>query len=209
MMDSVITNNHPLRTSIWFLLGGLVLLSGCQSPHYADKVGAMGALAGGIAGAALGDHKGNAAVGALAGSAIGALAGSAIGSEIDRNNAIIEAQMGRPVEGAATIEDVVAMSQAGVDDQVIITHIRANGVSYRPQASDVIQMHNQGVSDTVINAMQQGSVGPKQPVKVVRQPAPVIVEEHYYGPPVIRYPARRHYHHRRRPGMSWGVSFHN
>ena len=50
---------------------------------------------------------------------------------------------------------------------------------------------------------------------VHRRNAPVIVEEHYYGPgyyhPAFRPPPRfyRRFHRHRRPGVRWGVAFGN
>src|SRR5262245_50986258 len=200
-------------------IGALSLLflaaAGCRSPYYADRGALTGGLIGAGAGALVGEHNGNALAGAVIGSAAGAIAGSAIGEGIDadiaRNNAIIEERMGRQLAGAVTTADVVGMSQSGLSGEVIVTHIRANGMAQRPQAGDLIALKNQGVSDRVLNAMQQPPA-PRVSQATYAAPPPVIVEEHYYGRPYPPpYWGHRHHHHfhshHRRPGVSWGFSF--
>lgn len=205
------------RSSIgWVTVGcvtlGLVSGTGCLSPYYTDRGAGVGALGGGLAGAAIGHHNGNTAGGALLGTALGALGGAVVGSvmdqEIARNTAVIEERMGRRLSGAVTTSDVVAMTRAGVGDEVITSHINANGVAQRPSAGDVISLHNQGVSERVINAMQ--NAGAPRVAAGPPPPMPVIVEEHYLAPypPPPPYWHRRHYHHPPPcgPGVSWGVS---
>jgi hypothetical protein len=188
----------------------VLLAAGCRSPYYADRGAALGGLTGAVAGAAIGDHNGEAAAGALIGGAVGALTGAAIGDSMDqevaRSQAIIQQRMGRQIVGAVTIPDVVAMTQAGLGDSVIVTHIHANGVGQRPQAGDLIYLKNQGVSEAVINAMQQ--TPPPQIISAPPPVQPVIVEEYYYGRP---YPSPywHHHHHHRRPGVRWGFTYHN
>ena len=137
----------------------LVLVSGCHATNYAERGATLGALTGALGGAAIGQHNGDAASGALIGTAVGALAGAAIGDTIDyeaaRSAEIIEQRMGRRMAGAVGMNDVIAMSQAGLSDNVITTHIRANGVASPPSVPDLITLQNAGVSDFVIEAMQQ------------------------------------------------------
>jgi uncharacterized protein YcfJ len=105
--------------------------AGCRSPFYADRGALFGGLTGAGVGALVGDAAGNTGAGAVIGTAVGALAGAAVGENIDadmaRSRADIEARMGRQMQGAVTPQDVVAMTQAGLSDEVIATHIRANG----------------------------------------------------------------------------------
>ena len=73
---------------------------------------------------------GNTGAGALVGAGVGVLGGATVGSGIDeseaRNRALIEARLGRQLAaGAVSPEDVVAMSRAGVNEEVIINQIRA------------------------------------------------------------------------------------
>lgn len=198
------------------------LLVGCRSPYYADR----GALAGGLTGAGVGALVGagsdNPVAGALIGGAVGTAAGAIVGDSIDqdiaRNNAEIEAKMGQRLVGAATSQDVINMSHAGLSEEVIATHIQTNGLVARPSASELIVLKNQGVSDRVIQAMQTaplagqraavGSAVVAQPVYAA--PPPVVVQEHiYWGPPHRHYwHPHHHHHHRPRVGWSVGISGH-
>ncbi|HVW02297.1 MAG TPA: glycine zipper domain-containing protein [Planctomycetaceae bacterium] len=170
---------------------GLVLLgtSGCYSPYYADRGALVGGLTGAGVGAALGEAAGNPLAGAVIGAGVGTLTGAAVGSSLDeieaRNRAQIAAQMGRPVrEGAVTTQEVVAMSQAGVDEGVIVRHVQINGVAQPLQSNDIIALQTAGVSPKVIQAMQQPpirrvAVGPPPPPPVIVQPYFVSP----FGPP--------------------------
>src|SRR5690606_32666589 len=107
----------------------------------------------------VGNAVGDTAAGALVGAGVGAVSGAAVGSSLDeieaRNRAQIAAQMGRQISpGAVTINDVIAMSQAGVQEDLIINHIRPNGVAHVLQTGDLIALQQQGVSPRVIQAMQ-------------------------------------------------------
>jgi outer membrane lipoprotein SlyB len=192
--------------------------TGCRSPYYADRGALFGGLTGAGVGALVGDAAGNAGAGAVIGTAVGALTGAAVGDNIDadlaRSRAEIEARMGRQMQGAVTPTDVIAMTQAGLSDDVIVTHIRANGVAQPLAVNDLIGLRNTGVRDSVINAMQQtpprvgqatavypGYPGyPAYPVAA----QPVIVERYYppWGPP----PAAFYYQRGPRGRAGWGVS---
>jgi hypothetical protein len=198
----------------------LAALSGCCSPYRSDRGALMGGLLGAGTGAAIGDALGNAGAGAAIGAGVGALSGAAIGQELDNieaaNRQAIEQQLGRQIAaGAVRMEDVVAMAQAGVDEELIVSHIQTHGAARPLTTDDVIFLHQQGVSSRVIKALQS----PPQPARAASYqqpaPAPVIVEEHHYGPPVWwgpppRWHHRHHYRYRhRQPGVSWGLSFSN
>ncbi|QDS98572.1 hypothetical protein HG15A2_18530 [Adhaeretor mobilis] len=186
--------------------------AGCRSTQYADRGAGVGALAGAGAGAIIGDATGgNAGTGALIGAGLGALTGAAVGDSMDQmqaeNRAAIAAATGRQVPaGAATMEEVVAMSQQGVDPRLISNYVSTSGVAAPPSAADVIYLHKNGVATEVIQMMQN----PPAPQQVAQAPGPpVIVEEHYYGPPPGYGPRHRYgYHHRGRPRgrVSWGFS---
>ncbi|MBA2115195.1 glycine zipper domain-containing protein [Bremerella alba] len=180
---------------------------GCRSPYHQDQLGLVGAGTGALAGAAIGNATGHTAGGAIIGGLVGATAGSAVGSHMDeveaRNQALFQQRLGRRMEGQTTFDDVIAMSKAGLSDQVVTTHIRRHGVAQVPSAPDLIYLKNNGVSDAVINTMQN------PPVEVVSAPVQerVIVEEHYYGPRPYYGPYRHHRrHYHRGPGVHWGVS---
>ena len=200
-----------------FLVGVSSGLLGCRSPYYSDRGALVGGLSGAGIGAAIGDASGNAGPGALIGAAIGTVTGNAIGENIDadlaRSRAEIEARMGRQMSGAVTSQDVIAMTQAGLSEDVIATHVRANGVARLPDVNELIYLRNSGVSDGVIQALQQAPQPGSAPVVYAAPPREVLVE-HVYGPPWYACPPPRayfhhHHHHRRHrhPGVSWGFSF--
>ncbi|MDX1945997.1 MAG: glycine zipper domain-containing protein [Pirellulaceae bacterium] len=200
------------RTCAAALIGLLVL--GCRSPYYADRGALLGGLTGAGVGAALGDATGNAGPGAVIGTAVGALTGAAIGEGIDadlaRSQAEIQARMGKQLQGAVTSDDVIAMTRAGLSEDVIATHIRASGVAKSPDVNDLIYLRNQGVSDNVIKTLQQ-TPPPQLASAVPVYPAargPVVVEHVYpawYPPPPACPPVGFSYRHwGRRHG--WGVS---
>ncbi len=54
---------------------------------------------------------------------------------------------------AMTMQDVIALSQAKVADDVIISQIRASGTYFTLSTQDIIDLTNAGVSKAVIQAM--------------------------------------------------------
>jgi len=183
-----------MRTSL--LAAALVVsfASGCASPYMSDRGALIGGLGGAGAGALIGNAAGNTPAGAIIGAGVGTLAGAAIGSGLDeveaRNRAQIEAQLARQLPpGGVTTADVVAMSRSGIDQELIVNHIRANGVAKKVDANDLIMLQNEGVSKYVITTLQttpppQAAAG----VPVMAGGPPVIVEEHYYAAPYYRGP---------------------
>jgi hypothetical protein len=197
------------------LVIGLLIPAGCRSPYYADKGAGLGALGGAGVGALVGNAVGNTAAGALVGAGVGAIGGAAVGTAIDdvqaQNRAEIAAQLGRQVQpGAATIEEVVAMSQQGVQPILIQNYVRGSGMSRPLTAADVIYLHNAGVATDVIQSMQAPPPTPVAPGPMVAQGPPVIIEERYYPDPWWGPHYGYHYHHGPRCGpashVSWGVS---
>jgi hypothetical protein len=121
-----------------------------------------------------------------------------------RNRAQIAAQMGRPApQGAVTASDVIAMSQAGVADELIVNHVNNNGMSHPLQPGDLITLQQNGVSSRVISAMQQPRVVAAAPGPVIVEgPPPVIVAPApYWGPPPCYYRG-----YGPGPRVAWGVS---
>lgn len=206
------------RLIIVLIVPSILGTIGCASPYHADRGALFGGLTGAGVGALVGNAVGHTGAGAAIGAGVGALTGAAVGSGMDemeaRNRAMIEAQMGRQVAaGAVTIQDVVAMTQAGVNEELIINHIRAHGINRPLQTGDLISLQQQGVSTRVIQAMQEPPVQRPPNTVIVREPAPppVIVEEYHYGPPWWGPP--HYYHHHGHCGprarVGWGVAIHN
>src|SRR5262249_5205993 len=99
--------------------------------------------------------------------------------------------------GAVNVNDVVAMSRAGVNDQLIVNHLNANGLARPLQANDIIYLQQNGISPGVIDAMQRTRVAVAQPAGAVvvpggPPPGAVVVAGpgYYYGPRYYGY-----YHH--------------
>ncbi|HLX96838.1 MAG TPA: YXWGXW repeat-containing protein [Verrucomicrobiae bacterium] len=139
-----------------------VLLTGCQYPNGQPNNTASGALIGGamgaIAGAAIGGPR-NGGAGALIGAAAGALTGGAIGNSMDQEQAAelraqapetyVRVQQGQPL----SLSDIKALAAAKVSDDLIISQIRNSQTVFHLSTADIIDLHNSGVSENVINFM--------------------------------------------------------
>ena len=139
-----------------------VLATGCETPEGAPDNTGTGALMGGavgaISGAAIGGPR-NGGAGALIGAAAGVIAGGLIGHQMDQDQqAQLRAQAPQTyvrVEQRQPlgIADIKAMVRAGVADDVIISQIIGSHTVFHLSAADVIDLHNSGVSDRVVNYM--------------------------------------------------------
>ena len=139
-----------------------MVLTGCQYPNGEPNNTASGALIGGamgaIAGAAIGGPR-NGGAGALIGAAAGAIAGSVIGNAMDQEQAeelraqapqtYVRVQQGQPL----SLADIKALAAARVSDDVIINQIRNSHTVFHLSTADIIDLHNSGVSENVINFM--------------------------------------------------------
>ena len=175
------------------------------------------AVIGGVAGAIIGGIAGNqndeTPEGIAIGGVAGAIAGHVIGKSKDRNleeqyhyqqqaaQVAQEQQYQQAVQfqKAISIQDAIALSNSGVSQQLIINQIHSNGVQQEIGVSEILALHQNGVSELVINEMQRASVGAPvsqtvitpvsptviaQPPAVLVKPSPVIVAR-----PPIRSPA--------------------
>ncbi len=192
------------------LLAATVVTSSASAQN-TQRGAAVGGIVGAIAGGIIGDHNDKAGAGALIGGAVGAVAGGVIGNakdkEVQYQRYQVQQQAVVTQRQAVSVTDVVQMSRSGLSDSLIINQINARGVTHRLEVPDIISLHQQGVSEVVISAMQQASVGPRATYVAPVQPAPVIVEERYrvvptyvvpqpvyYGPPPAYYHHRHHHH---------------
>lgn len=184
---------------------GALLFSGCASPYASDRGALVGGLTGAGVGTLIGSGGGHPVAGSLIGGGVGTLTGAVIGDSIDkadaRRHAEMQASMVRAVPaGVVTVDDVIAMTRAGVNSEVICNHIRTQG-AIAPQSHDLIRMQQAGVDPSVMQAMQ--SDPPATAVVHGPLPPPVIVEEHYYpySPPPPWWHRSRF--RRPRPGVSF------
>jgi hypothetical protein len=172
----------------------LLPLAGCATTDNTGQGALFGGLLGAGTGAVIGHAAGNTGAGAAIGAGVGALSGLAVGSSMDeqeaRNRAAAEQARAQQLARAVSVPDVVAMTQAHVDEATIIDHIRAHGLAAPLQTADVIYLHQQGVSPNVIAAMQAQPVAP--PVPYYAPPGAVIVDGgYYYDRPHYYYPPPR------------------
>ncbi|MFZ0467659.1 MAG: hypothetical protein WAL92_01915 [Thiogranum sp.] len=65
------------------------------------------------------------------------------------------ASMGFREPAAVTVPQIIKMSREGTPATAIIERMRRSGTVYRLKASQLDELHQQGVSDSVINYMQR------------------------------------------------------
>ncbi len=167
--------------------------------------GAAGAIIGGIIGHQNDETPEGAIIGGVVGAVTGGLLGKAKDQQINRERYYqgqlyqqqqqIQ-QMSRP---CVTVNDVVSMNRNGLGEQVIINHIQTNGVERQLNVSEIIALHQQGVGENIISAMQRAPVGqqvaqstaPQYRAPMIQQPQTVIVREEYnvLPPPTVIYRA--------------------
>jgi outer membrane lipoprotein SlyB len=169
-----------------------VVLAGCETPYGTPDRTGTGALAGGgigaVSGAIIGSHSGNAGAGALIGGAIGAITGGLIGHSMDEQDAArlrtqapqtyARLDQGQPI----SVADVKALAKANIGDDVIISQIRNSRTVFRLSSTDIIDLHDSGVSDKVIDFMistpslYSASTAAQSTTVVAAAPPPAPVE---------------------------------
>lgn len=161
-----------------------VAVTGCYNPNGTPNNTESGALAGGAFGAAsgaiIGSASHSAGEGALIGAAAGTILGGLIGNSADQQQAerlreqnpqtYARAQQGTPLSQ----NDVKALSKAGLSDDTIIAQIVNSHTVYHLNATDIIDLHANGVSQRVIDYMvnSQNTVTPPPTDVVVATPPP-------------------------------------
>ena len=175
----------------------VLTFSGCATDNTSQGAlfgGAFGAGTGAIIGHAVGNTGAGAAIGAGA----GALTGAAIGANKDDEEARAraagdQARAQQAMAAAVGVPDVVAMTQARVDEGIIIDRIHSHGIAAPLQTNDVIYLHQQGVSGNVIAAMQSQPVATQMPGQYYYPPPGAVYVDgayyyerpHYYYPPPV------------------------
>jgi len=179
---------RALQSPALYALAVVLSASGCASTNHTEQGAVVGGVVGAGTGAVVGHALGNTGAGALIGAGVGALSGAAIGNSQDqveaKNRAMIEQQIGRQLAGATRIDDVIAMTKAGVAPELIMNHVRAHGMAAPLQTNDLILLQQQGVDGRVIATMQATpSPVAGQPVVVQEGAPPPVIVEGYYGRP--------------------------
>ncbi len=184
--------------------GMLFSMSGCQTHNYTHRGAALGGVTGGGVGAILGEAAADEPLaGAVVGSAVGAMMGASVGGALDEIDARGQERVGRALyaqeAGTTSLSEIVAMSQAGLSDDIIKRHIRTLGFSESLSAQDLIQLRDQDVGDEVIVALQDAAANQSRVARAIANVPtgpPVIVEEHVYAPHLPVRPHWRYRHHR-------------
>src|SRR4051794_28970540 len=158
--------------------------------------GAMGAITGAIIG---GKH--HAGQDALIGAGVGAVTGNLLGRSKDANDdrraaqgaAAVNQMNQQAVAMAVTDSDLVQMTRAGINEDVIISTMRSRGARVDLSPQSVIALRQQGGSDRVVLAAQQMGGGSGY---VAGAPAygPTVISEVPPPPAVIVAPYRPYYY---------------
>lgn len=179
-------NQHANLFNRFSMFALILFLAGCQSvgPHQTAGT-AMGGVAGGLTGAAIGARQGKSIEGGVMGATVGMLAGAAIGNSQDRieqTQLLAQQQRQQQLQAASvSVDDVIRMTREGLSEDVIRQQIQNQGVWRRPSQTDLLNLKNNGVSDRVIIAFQTAPTV-SQPINMqpvmpsVVRPAPVVVE---------------------------------
>ncbi len=140
--------------SFTLILTSIALFS-CES-----KAG-TGALVGGGLGVGAGALISGTPQGALIGGAVGAVSGALIGAALDADDRRdLQQQSPQTLKRVdkgqqLSITDIEKMSQAGISDDKIIGTIQSTGSIYHLSSSDIAELKSAGVSQHVIDYMQQ------------------------------------------------------
>src|SRR3954468_23286216 len=174
---------NMLNNKIYRVLGVAslagVLVAGCENlPGSSKQQGAaIGGVGGAVAGAAIGGEH-HRVLGALLGGALGAGGGYVVGANSDRitgrdqagaQEAMRRAQVAPATpqqamsattadlnnDGFVTMDEVVAMRQAGLPDQTILQKLQATGQVFELSPDQQTYLRNNGVSDYVISQMPE------------------------------------------------------
>lgn len=195
------------------MLTAVSFLSTAYAQNYRSQDTAVGGLAGAVIGGIIGHQNDETPEGALIGGAVGAIAGNLLGKAKDNQvtqqryyqHQAMHAQQ-QLAARAVSLSDVVEMSRRGLSDSVIINHLRTNGIQQQIGTREIIALHESGVSEPIITAMQQSPLpgSSRHETVIVERPAPpsqtVIVERTVPRPPTVvvrkeyRYPPAQKYY---------------
>ena len=146
---------------------------------------ATGGLIGGITGGLIGEHNDDPLAGTIIGTTAGALLGNATGQANERIQAEIVASEQEYLECAVTLNQLLAMTQAGVDDAVIISRIETNGPAQTLTTDDIIFLSKSQVAAPVISAYQ----APPPPRLAEIQPDELDPHSPSYPFPIVPAPS--------------------
>ncbi len=178
-----------------------------QAQTLVQKGTVKGGIAGAIIGGIIGNQSDDTGEGVAIGAAVGALAGNVVGKSQQQDvfrEQQFQAQLQQQeqqrlalaqqsLNRAVSIDDAINLTRSGVSQELIINQVLASGVQQHIGVSEVILLHQNGVSEQVIQAMQSAPIGEgsvqlssnvKQPYASEQVITPVIT-------PVVVQPAPR------------------
>ncbi len=134
----------------------VLALAGCAQNKTRVAEGAgIGGVLGGAVGTILGYQSGHPMQGLAIGAAAGAAGGGLIGAQIKKPQPQEGTDAGTPAASAPlNMQDVINMAKEKVSDADIVSKIQATNSKFYLMTSDLDYLHNQGVSQRVVDAMQ-------------------------------------------------------
>jgi uncharacterized protein YcfJ len=138
----------------------IALNVGCQTNKTKAAEGAViGGVLGAAAGGIIGHQSHHGAEGAGIGAAVGAITGAIVGSQIEKTGQSTPAapatQNTNPNQ--MSIQQIVDLTKQGIHEDVIIDKIRLSNSRFTLNSNDIDYLKQQGVSQKVIDAIQQGT----------------------------------------------------
>lgn len=165
----------------------LVLISlapaavGCRSMSRTQEGALVGGTAGATIGAVVGGQEGRPGTGAAIGGLIGTTVGALAGDAADRDERRIKQaqwEASQPVVGPMSLEEIVRLTERGVEDQIIINQIRTSGTRYHLTSENILWLQDNRVSSAVIREMQ---------ATARYRPRTIYMERDIYGAPPVVY----------------------
>jgi hypothetical protein len=141
------------------IVAELLVTAGCMSPQGRTDYTATGALIGGATGVIIGSMSRDPRAGVVVGGAVGAAFGGLVGHSMDEaQEAELRAQAPKTLErveqgSQLRVEDVKALVQAGISDELIIDQIQNSKTIFHLTTVNIIDLKNTGASDLVIDYM--------------------------------------------------------
>ena len=121
----------------------------------------VGGLLGAVAGGVIGNQSHKTAQGALIGGAVGALGGAMVGSQMKSQPAsspvpatAVAAPAVKPA-ARVTMKQIIYWTEQGIPADEIIARIDKSATPFELTEDDVAYLHKKGVSQRVIEAMQE------------------------------------------------------
>ena len=172
------------------------MMTGCEHLSGGEKGALAGGGLGAVTGALISKATGNkAGVGAVASGAIGAISGALIGDSQEQTRRYADQQLAQAqamnpttVHGDMSLNGIIGMSNQGLTDATIINQIHSRGVRYNLSSYDVTHLKQHGVSERVIQAMQNTALSPATHVQPHTRTRTIIYDRRpvYVAPPPPR-----------------------